>query len=158
VPIAVGDPNKQKSAIWNIFSVRNDVYATQRSMAGIEKISFHASSFCRRAFVASRRLPSRMTDRVIERWRRDETPPAGEHQAVALLTIFLPGNHLSPDLATSPKEVIWLGAPPQNFVRIVQLLLPNETASTVEQRVALLKQLVVSHALPDGQNVILILG
>lgn len=118
-------------------------------MGHVDTISFHASRICRRAFVTKElRLPP------IERWTRADTPPAGQRKAVAVLTIFFPEGHLSPDLPTTPKKVIWLEAPPITEVRVVQIFFSNDAAADVSASVEKAgQQLVSHHHLPNGEGV-----
>jgi hypothetical protein len=112
-------------------------------MRCMPSISFHKSRICRRAFV-DKHLPP------IERWTRAETPSAGQMKAVAVLTIFFPEGHLSLDLPTTSKRVIWLDAPSVGAVRIVQVLFSYDTQAYV-----LGQQLVFHHRLPNGEGVVI---
>ena len=156
IRVAVGEEHGRRSAIWKIFSSRNEVYALHRDMGRVEKISFHQSPFnrlpiCRRAFVGRRDLPP------IESWERAKTPPAGQHKAVSVLTIFFPEGHLSPNLPMEvAKPVIWLDPPLAGGVRIVQVLFTNDTPADV---LCLIEdaeqQLVFHHRLPNGEGVVI---
>jgi hypothetical protein len=132
-----------------IFSTRDEVYALHRTMGRIEKISFHSSRICRRAF-ADKHLPP------IERWTRAETPSAGQMKAVAVLMIFFPEGHLSPELPTTSKRVIWLDVPSFGAVRIVQVLFTHDTQANVLGLIEEAGQrLVFHHRLPNGEGVVI---
>jgi hypothetical protein len=155
IRVAVGDPLGRRSAIWNIFSTRDEVYALHRNMGKIEKISFHSSRsntlpICRRAFL-DKTLPP------IERWERAKTAPAGKGGAVSVLMIFFSEGHLSSDLPTeTSKPVIWLDAPPAGAVRIVRVAFTNETEANVSRMVeGAGQELVFHHCLPNGEGVII---
>jgi hypothetical protein len=81
IRVAVGSQHGRRSPIWNIFSTRDEVYALHRTMGRIEKISFHKSRICRRAFV-DKHLPP------IERWTRAETPSAGQMKVRIVQVLF----------------------------------------------------------------------
>lgn len=54
------------SSIWRLWATRHgDVYLATRSMAKIEKFSFHKSGICRSAFTNEHGTPQTMTDRVM---------------------------------------------------------------------------------------------
>jgi hypothetical protein len=132
------------------FSTRDEVYALHRTMGHIEEISFHSSRICRRAFIEKPPLPP------IERWTRAETPSAGQMKAVAVLTIFFPEGHLSPDLPTTSKRVIWLDTPSVGGVRIVQVLYSHDTQADVLGLIEEAGQrLVFHHHLPNGEGVVI---
>jgi hypothetical protein len=152
IRVAVGDQHGRKSAVWNIFSTNNEVHALHGTMGKIEKISFHSSPcnplpICRRAFL-DKRLPP------IEWWERAKTPPAGQMKAVAVLTIFFPEGHLSSDLPTTSKEILWLDAPPEKAVRIVRVFFSGDDQAVVQSLVKSAgQQLVFHHRLPNGEGV-----
>lgn len=154
VRFAVGKPNGRRSAIWTVFSTRDEVYAAHRTQAGIEKISFHSSRICRRAFVKIHQLPASMADRVFDRWYRAETAPVGEGRAVAVLTIYFPECHLSADLPTTTKNVSWLPTPDEGGVRGVQICFTRESDDEVRRLICPHEQqLVAHHQLPNGERV-----
>jgi hypothetical protein len=95
--IAIGDKKGTRSAVWVVATAKNDVYAAHRTSQGIEKISFHQSRICRRAFTAEHGTPAGMTGRTISRWVRSETMPAGAQGMVRLLSVSFPGLHVTPD-------------------------------------------------------------
>ncbi len=75
-------------------------------------------------------------------------------KAVAVLTIFFPEGHLSPDLPTTSKRVIWLDAPSVGAVRIVQVLFSHDTqADVLGLTEEAGQQLVFYHRLPNGEGV-----
>ena len=150
IRVAVGSQHGRRSPIWNIFSTCDCVYALHRTTEHIEKISFHKSRICRRAFADKPHLPP------IERWTRAETPSAGQMKAVAVFTIFFPEGHLSPDLPTISKRVIWLDAPSVGAVRIVQVLFSHDTQADVLGLIEEAgQQLVFHHRLPNGEGVLI---
>jgi hypothetical protein len=155
IRLAVGDRHGRRSQMWKIYSTNDEVYALHRTMGKIEKISFHSSRssplpICRRAF-PDKTLPP------IERWERAKTPSAGQMKAVAVLTIFFPEGHLSPNLPTEiAKPMTWLDAPPVGAVRIVQVLFSNDTDADVLRLIQDVgQQLVLHHRLRNGEGVVI---
>jgi hypothetical protein len=150
IRLGVGDPQGRKSPIWKIFSTNDEVYALHRDMGRIEKISFHSSRICRRAFL-DKTLPP------IQRWERAKTPPAGEMQMAYALAIFFSEGHLSPDLPKERgKSVLWLEAPSIGSVRIVQMFFTNDTEADVLRSIQDEgQQLVLHHRLPNGEGVVI---
>jgi hypothetical protein len=126
IRIGVGNSAGHHSAAWSDFSSRNEVYAAHRTMGGLEKLSFHSSRICRRAFTGRHQLPPSMTDRVIQRWTRAETLPAGKGRGIAILTVILPEAHLSPDISSTTKQAAWLPAPLPGEARFLQALFTQE--------------------------------
>jgi hypothetical protein len=154
IRVAVGYAAGRHSTVWSIFSKNNEVYATHRTMGGIEKLSFHSSRICRRAYIDKRQLPPSMQDRVFNRWTRAETVPAGQGQAVAVLTVFFPEGHLSPDLPSTAKKAIWLPPPLPGEARFLQLLLTREKEKNLQKLFVNAGHFLVAyHGLPNGEAV-----
>jgi hypothetical protein len=149
--LGVEHSSGRRSPIWRIYTRGDDAYASHRNSGGIEKISFHASGICRRAFVAEHPLPKGMEDRVTERWRRADVLPPGSDQGVALLTINFPTGQLSLQAENTTKPTIWLEAPPDGMGSWVQLLLTGDPPDQLESQLNLANsRLVVGHPLPNG--------
>jgi hypothetical protein len=83
IRVAVGNSTGPRSSVWRIWTNKNEVYAAHRTLAHIEKLSFHSSGICRRAFTNEQGTTTTMTDRVIDKWRRAEV-------TLLLLLAFLP--------------------------------------------------------------------
>jgi hypothetical protein len=140
--------------VWSVFSTKNEVYATHRARGGTEKFSFHSSRICRRAYTDTHPLPPTMRDRVFHRWSRANTLTAGQNQAVAVLTVFFPEAHLSPDLPTTVKKVLWLPPPMPGEARLLQVLVTREKEGDVRTIFEKLGHLLVAyHHLPNGESV-----
>jgi hypothetical protein len=154
IRVAVGNAAGRHSMVWSVFSTKNEVYAAHRTRGGIEKFSFHSSRICRRAYVDTRPLPPTMGDRVLHRWTRAETLPAGQSQAVAVLTVFFPEAHLSPDLPRSAKKVLWLPPPMPSEARFLQVLFTREKKEDVRAMFEKSGHLFVAyHSLPNGESI-----
>jgi hypothetical protein len=95
-----------------------------------------------------------MQDRVFLRWVRAETPPAGQKQAVAVLTVFFPEGHLSPDLPSTAKRAIWLPPPSPGEARFLQVLLTREEEEDTRKLLVNAGHLLIAyHSLPNGEAV-----
>lgn len=152
IRVAVGNSSSRHSAVWSVFTNKNEVFATHRTMAGVEKFSFHASRHCRRAFIKTHKLPPTMTDRVLTRWMRAETPLLGEDRAIAVLTVIFPEGHLSPELPGSLKETIWLSNPSVGEARFMRIIFTNESENRLSQ-ILNDHSIVAYHVLPNGEAV-----
>lgn len=151
--IAVGGPEGPRSTVWRIFSQGGEVYAAHRSLAGIEKFSFHSSRICRRAFVKERNLPDGKSDRLLERWIRAETPAAGQRRAVAVLSVIFPTAHLSSSGQPPNKSVLWVSPAGSDSSRVVQMIFTRDSESELQN--ALVEggaELLAYQALPNGDG------
>jgi hypothetical protein len=151
--LAVGSPFSARSATWLIFTTGNEAYAAHRSAMGVEKFSFHSSRICRRAFVSDRELPDGMTDRVLNRWTRAETPDPTTGGAVAVLSIVFPTVHLSSELVLSRKPQRWITAAPIDSSRLVQLFFTRLTKAELDAIYSTpdVNELLTYHQLPNGE-------
>ena len=154
IRIAVGSATGRHSAVWSVFTTGNEVYAAHRTWAGIEKISFHSSGLCFRAFIATHPLPPTMRSRVFTRWTKAETPPRDQGRGVAVLTVLFPEGHLSPDLTSTSKRAIWLPPPKLGDARSFQVLFSREREDDFRKLVVDAGHLFVAyHGLPNGEAV-----
>ena len=154
IRIGVGEAEGRHSTVWTFFSSKNEVYATHRTSGGKEKISFHSSRICQRAFTCEHQRQQSMSDRVIQRWTRAETPPNGNDEAVAVLTVIFPEGHLSPNLPSTQKEAIWLQPPIPGHARILQLFFTREKEEDVQQLCMKVDHLLLYyHILPNRDAV-----
>jgi hypothetical protein len=160
VRIAIGDASGARSHIWMIATARDDVYAFHRTMGGIEKISFHTSGICRRAFTEQYGAPEGMADRVILRWNRAQIAPAGSNTLTRLLSVSFPTSHLSTAAVPANKPVLWLaGAPPgrsRNLEAAVTQEPPATATSLIQQHLAHHQAVVLAtHQTPNGNSLVL---
>ena len=154
IRIGARSPDGRHSKVWRIFSVKDEVYALHRTSASAEKISFHSSRICRRAFVSGHPLPAGLNDRVLQRWTRAPTQPAGTEGAVKVLTIIFPQAHLSGGPETT-KRVTWLVAPTSpNMAACAMLIYTNDSEGDVRALFARHgSALVAYHGLPNGEAI-----
>jgi hypothetical protein len=154
IRVAIGNSMGRHSTVWSVFSSNNEVYATHRTMGGVEKLSFHSSRICRRAFTGTHQLPPSMTDRVIQGWTRAETVPAGKGQGVAVLTVIFPESHLSPDISSTTKQAAWLPSPMPGEARFLQAFFTRESEQYIRSLLAAAgHSFVAYHSLPNGEAV-----
>jgi hypothetical protein len=119
-----------------IATARDDVYAFHRTMGGIEKISFHTSGICRRAFTEQYGAPEGMADRVILRWNRAQIAPAGSNTLTRLLSVSFSTSHLSTAAVPANKPVLWLAAAPPGRSRSLAAAVTQEPAAPLSNGVA----------------------
>ena len=152
IRFAVGDPAGRHSTTWNVWAHGNEVYASSSTMGGVEKYSFHSSTICRRAFTEEHKLPASMEDRLLQRWNRAATVPAGRSEAVALLSLVIPEACLSPHLTKSRKKPKWIAAPEAGNAITIQLLLTREAVGDLEAMLPANHSLIWTAALPNGET------
>jgi hypothetical protein len=95
-------------------------YVSHGSMGRIAKLSFHKSGICRSAFTSVHGAPYGMSDRVMQKWRRAPTPPAGTGGASCVFRLHFPTDYLSTALEKPRKSVTWLPAP-QGATQVVEI-------------------------------------
>jgi hypothetical protein len=153
IRIAVGTAHGRHSVVWSVFTTNNEMYAAHRTWAGIEKLSFHSSDLCLRAFIKPHQLPPTVQSRVFNKWTKAKTPPRGQGR-VPVLTVLFPEGHLSPDLQSTSKRAIWLPPPKPGHARSAQLLFTREREDDFRRLVADAGDLFVAyHSLPNGEAV-----
>ena len=134
IRFAVGTPDGAQSAIWRAWSQKDDIYVGHRSQSGVEKISFHASGICRKAFTQEFGVPDGLNDRVTVRWRRATTFPRGEGKGSLVLTIAFPTDYLTTkEQAAISKPVLWIPAGAAGHVRCVDMFFTLESKITINK-------------------------
>jgi hypothetical protein len=122
------------SGIWRVWVTRQgDVYLAIRTMAGIDKYSFHRSGICRRAFTSQHGTPSTMSDRAMFKWRRLETPPAGTGRASRVAWIAFPTDYLSSAFDPDDGRVVWIDAAPLGGATYVELAYTLEPEGEIKK-------------------------
>lgn len=106
---AIKSSSGHVSSIWRLWATgHGDVYLATRSMAKIEKYSFHKSGICRGAFTNEHGTPQTMTDRAMFKWKRLPTPTAGERKASRVAWLGFPTDYLSQPPVSGVE--VWLGS------------------------------------------------
>jgi hypothetical protein len=155
--IAIGNKHGTLSTIWVIATAKNEIYAVHRTSGTIEKISFHQSRICRRAFLG---VPEGMDDRVMDRWIRAETMPAGSRSVVRLLSVGFPSGHVAATPNPIKKSVLLLDSAAPGRARGFELALTKEPRSTitalVEQGLANIHaRVLATHQILTGETLVL---
>ena len=148
--LVVGSAGGPCSSVWRGFSTKNDVYLSQGDMGRIEKFSFHKSLICRHAFTDASK-PAGMSDRVIHRWRRAPTAPAGANGIAYALTASFPTDVLSTAHPMESKPVTWIAAAPAGRITVVEFVFTQENQQAVETIAAAAQRKLISYTrLPNG--------
>jgi hypothetical protein len=101
-----------RSLPWRLWVTSSgDVYLTTRRMGGIQKFSFHVSGVCRGAFTKEHGAPANMPDRAMFKWRRAQTPTAGQGGASRVAWIAYPSDYLSRTASPVAKTERFAAAP-----------------------------------------------
>ena len=121
----VGEPAGLRSTVWKIWTNRNDVYLSSRTIASQMKISLHKSGACQfsKTSESFARTGKRNRGRHMERWqRRAEYPESG---AVHLFRVILPQTELrlASVEAKPAKDVVWYPSPPLGYGAYIELWL-----------------------------------
>jgi hypothetical protein len=121
------------SSIWRLWATRHgDVYLATRSMAKIEKLSFHKSGICRRAFTNEHGTPQTMTDRAMFKWKRPSTPAAREGKASRVAWLGFPTDYLSRPSNSDVEGVAWIDAAPAGGATYVEFAFTYESRESIE--------------------------
>jgi hypothetical protein len=112
--VAVLDDNGDlRSAIWRVWSWKNDIYVAARSLASEIKTSIHSSGRARHAFVspekASHWRPPGV-DRTLDKWRLQ--PITANCPIRLLLQIVIPEPDGPTDRMPEGREPLWRIQPP----------------------------------------------
>lgn len=130
---AIKSSSGQVSSIWRLWATRHgDVYLATRSMAKIEKYSFHKSGICRSAFTNEHGTPQTMTDRAMFKWKRLSTPSAGEGRASRVAWLGFPTDYLSQPSALGVEGVTWIDAAPAGGATYVEFAFTRESQESIE--------------------------
>ena len=155
---AITRPDGYRSSVWRAWATsQSDVYLATRSMASIEKLSFHSSLICRRAFSSEHGTPPTMPDRLIHRWRRRPAPTRGEGTATRVAWIAFPTNLLSltpsAPAPTPLKPIALIPAAPPDGATYVEVAFTRETEADVRASFANRgdRHLVLYQPLPNGE-------
>lgn len=149
---AIGSANGARSLVWRLFATGSDVYITSGNI-GIDKISFHKSRICRRAFTKEHGAPKGMTDRVMSRWNRDPTPPAGSQQATLALRLTIPTDFLSTALAKPTKRITWIAPAGSHMSTVIEMFFTSDAESDFNKLISVTGRILLFFVtLPNGEN------
>lgn len=130
---AIKSSSGQESSIWRLWATRHgDVYLATRSMAKMQKYSFHKSGICRSAFTKENGTPRTMTDRAMFKWNRLPTPAAGVGKASRVAWLGFPTDYLSRPCTTNVKGIVWVEAAPAGGATYVEFAFTRESQKSIE--------------------------
>jgi hypothetical protein len=148
---AVGTIIGPRSSIWRITSQRNDVYVSSGG-SRTSKISFHESKICRTAFHEAHE-PVTVTNRLMHKWRRADTPPAESGRACLLMRLGIATDFLSTSLEVPRKKVTWVPAAQTNKTRVICVLLTNDIEERLRADLGKECDVLAYKRLPNGEAV-----
>ncbi len=129
----IQNPLGYESSIWRLWVTgHGDAYLAIRSMAKIEKFSFHQSGICRSAFTNEHGMPLTMTDRAMFKWRRMQTPLIGEGKAARIAVLGFPTDFLSKPSNSNNNDVFWISAAPVGGATYVEFAYTYESQESIE--------------------------
>lgn len=149
--LAVGTVIGPRSSIWRIISHRSDIYVSSGG-SSTAKISFHESKICRRAFDEAHE-PITVANRLIHRWRRADTPPAGSGRACLLLRVGIATDYLSTALEVPTRKITWIPAASSGRTRVICVLLTNDTEERLRHDLGKECDVVAYQRLPNSEAV-----
>ena len=118
----VGALDGTQSSSYKIWSQSDELYMLTRDLtAGHQKFSFHSSGECRWA-----RIDENISgkERAILEWNRAEIKDSKANEAILLMTLGFPTNHLSIDINNSKNRAInWIAPAPVNQAVMIQFML-----------------------------------
>lgn len=150
----IQDTSGMRSCIWRLWVTQSgDIYLANRTMAGIDKYSFHQSGICRSAFTSEFGTPSTMTDRAIFKWRRASTPAVGGRGIAQVAVFSFPTDYLSRPTNQNTDGVTWLTAAQAGRSTCVEFSFTSESRNTVETALCMREghELLLYLMLPSGE-------
>jgi hypothetical protein len=150
----IQDSLGMRSCIWRLWVTQSgDVYLANRTMAGIDKYSFHQSGICRSAFTSEHGIPSAMTDRAIFKWRRASTPAVGDEGIAQVAVFSFPTDYLSRPTNQNTDGVTWITAAQAGRSTCVEFAFTSESRNTVETALCMREGhgLLLYSMLPSGE-------
>src|SRR5215207_3739973 len=116
IRFAVGSRDDLRSSVWRLWSNKNDLFLAARSLAGLSKISFHASGICHHAVVLQTPRPP------IDRWTR----PARTVQGVTIIVPAFPvAGAFRDKMPPMEKKLELIDAPSEGTKRIIRIFLAD---------------------------------
>jgi hypothetical protein len=122
-------------------------------MGATEKLSFHSSGICRKAFVAEKPKPDGLEDRAVHKWRRPAAPPEGARSGTCVLDVTIPTDYLSTSFEeTGGEPQFWIPAAPPGMSTVLEMYFTHEKEAVVRDLVEPAGQAVhVYTQLPNGE-------
>lgn len=124
----VGTLGGARSNVWRVIVKKSgDVYVTSARTGGVEKLSFHKSGICRKAFTSEYGTPKGLNDRATIKWRRDVTPPAGKNQGSFVLEVGITTDMLSLVPTALTKKVTWIDPAPPGDTTVLSMFYTRDS-------------------------------
>jgi hypothetical protein len=150
--LAIGEPGR-RSSTWRVWANprKSDVYVAARTIAGIQKFSFHESGDWRHQWIGDNAEKyTGSSERITDRWNRPDVPDHGYSRCIS---IWIPHGHLDeiPNERGASDDLGYLpDAPKGHFAGI------HITIATPDRGVAELKGVrpVGGFTLASGEAVI----
>jgi hypothetical protein len=131
VRFVVGTQDGARSNLWLVVVRRNDVYVSVARTGGVEKLSFHESGVCRKAFHPEYGLPEGLTDRATIKWKGAPTPVRGIRSASFVLEVGIATNTLSTALEPLRKKVTWIEPAPPEMTTVLSMFYTADSEDKV---------------------------
>jgi hypothetical protein len=127
---------------------------------GMEKLSFHQSGICRKAFTSEQGIPQGEVDRATLKWRRVATERQGMHRFSRVLSIECPTDFLSKLDETTDKPIVWIPPAPVSMTTFVEMGFTREDCLAIQWQLAGsgLRRLTGFLPLPNGENFVVLAG
>ena len=154
---AVGSEHGPRGSMWRLWSNQNEVYLAHADRGKIEKLSFHKSGICRRAFTNEYPTPNTLPDRLMQRWQRvPGQTPSTENFSYAAALVF-PTDFLSTTLEPSTKkEITWITPAPEHESVVVAFFFTREDEVDIKRVLTEEgKTFIGSAILPNGETFVM---
>lgn len=149
--LVVGVPGGARSNTWRIWSQGDEIYVLSGGMGGVEKLSFHSSGICRKAFTSDWGAPPGLADRATVKWKRNATPPVAEGTGCCVLEVQIATDYLSTGLEALTKKVIWIEPAPSNRMTVLEMFFTRHSDDDLRSLASGQKKIVVYHRMPNGE-------
>ena len=124
-----------RSSIWRFWAnpSTSDLYVSSRTVAGVQKYSFHQSGDFRYAWTTREHALaySGSEERILDRWSR---PPSDVNGWTRVLSIWTRAEDITPIVGddTRQEEVLWLAPPQPGSARAIHVALVRPDLGTLE--------------------------
>ena len=148
--IVIGRLDGPRSSVWRVWTSRDEVYVASANSGGIEKLSFHSSRICRKAFTSEHGAPAGVSDRATIKWKRDATPVAQSGKGTCVLEVGVPTDYLSMALEKPKKAVTWVEPAPPGMATVLEMFFTRKPDTMVRQVMG--DRVVFCASLPNGET------
>jgi hypothetical protein len=139
--------------MWRVWSKQSDIYLAHADRGNIEKLSFHRSGICRRAFTTEYGTPVTLPDRLMQRWMRTPGQMPGSENFHYAAVLAFPTDFLSTTLEpTTKKQMSWITPGPEHMTSFLELFFTREKIEVVETFCASAGRTLIGYTeLPSGE-------